>query len=52
MWSSPRLTLHLGDGAPKVDDAIGKQVRELEWRQMGQNYWLAFTTTVSGAILG
>ncbi len=37
---------------PVVDDAIGRQVREMERRQTQQNYRLAFVTTVGGAILG
>ena len=37
---------------PVVDDAIGKQVRDLERRQTWQNYRLAFATTVGGALLG
>ena len=37
---------------PVVDDAIGRQVRELERRQAKQNVSLAFVTTVGGAILG
>ncbi|MEO7000709.1 MAG: hypothetical protein ABI068_02835 [Ktedonobacterales bacterium] len=44
---------------PIVDDAIGKQVRELEMKQVQvaqrqnrQNYLLALVTTIAGALLG